>query len=103
MIPLTKLKLHHLSTAAATLTMMDPHQPEPLIKLTNSIRQNSLQCHASVLIYSAAALNFVSQDFVTRNNFLGKCTRGPKIDVRIVNEQSIFTNKIFSPTNISID
>ena len=43
----------------------------------------------------------MSQDFLTRNNLLGKCIRGPKIVVRIANEQRISTSLAFSPTNVS--
>ena len=39
---------------------------------------------------------------MTRNNILGKCIRGPKIVVRIANEQRIFTNKTFSPIHVVI-
>ena len=55
-----------------------------------------------MLIDSATSLNFVSQDFLTRNNLLGKYIRGPKIVVRIANEQRISTNKTFSPISVSI-
>jgi hypothetical protein len=90
-----------LPTTAA-LTIMDPNQPEPLMKLPISIEQESSQFHTNVLIDSAATLNFVSKEFLTRNNLLGKCIRGPKIDVRIANEQRISTNKRFSPIHVSI-
>ncbi len=92
---------HWLLTASA-LTIMDPNQPEPLTKLPVSIEQDSLQVHTSVLIDSARTLNFVSEDFLTRHNLLGKCIRGSKISVRIANEQRISTSKTFSPTNVSI-
>jgi hypothetical protein len=81
---------------------MDPNQPEPLIKLPIYIEQDSLQLHASVLIDSEATLNFVSQDFLTRNILLGIYIRGPKIVVRIANEQRISTSKTFSSTHVSI-
>jgi hypothetical protein len=55
-----------------------------------------------VLIDSTTTLNFASQDFSTRNNLFGKCIRGPKIVVRIANEQRISTNKTFSPIRVSI-
>ena len=51
---------------AAALTIMDPNQPEPLMKLTVSIEQDSLQFHTNVLVDSAATLNFASQDFDTK-------------------------------------
>ena len=51
-----------LPTAAA-LTIMDPNQPEPLMKLPISIEQESLQFHTNVLIDSTTTLNLVSQDF----------------------------------------
>jgi hypothetical protein len=82
---------------------MDPHQPEPLVKLPISIEQDSIQLHTSVLIDSATTLTFVSQDFLTRNNLLGGCVRGPKIAVRIENEQRISTTKTCSPTSVSLD
>jgi hypothetical protein len=84
------------------LTIMAPNQPEPLMKLPISIEQNSLQFYTNVLIDSAATLNYASQDFLTRNNMLGDCIRGPKIVVRIASEQRISTNKSFSPTHVSI-
>ncbi len=84
------------------LTVMDPNQPEPLMKLHISIEHDSLQFHTNVLIDSVATLNFVSHEFLTRNNLLGGCIRGPKIAVRIANEQRISTNKTFSPIHVSI-
>ncbi len=81
---------------------MDPNQPKPLMKLPISIRQDSSLYRTSVLIDSAESLNFVSQVFLTRNNILGKCTRGPKIDVRVLNEQRISTSKTYVPTNVSL-
>ena len=80
-----------LPTVAA-LTIMDPNQPEPLMKLPISIEQDSLQFQTNVLIDSTTSLNFASRDFLTRNNLLGKCIRGSKIAVRIANEQRISTN-----------
>jgi len=79
---------------------VDPNQSEPLMKLPNSIEQDSMQYHTSVLIDSTTTLNFVSQDFLTRNILLGKCIRGPEIVVRIANEQRISTSKTCSPTNV---
>ncbi len=38
---------------------------------------------------------------MTRNNLLGKWTRGPKIVVRIANKKRISTCKSVSPTNVS--
>ena len=92
----------HWLPTDGVLTIIDPNQPEPLMKLLIYIEQDSMQYHTIILIDSAATLNFLSQDFLTRNNLLGKYIRGPKIDVRIANEQRIFTAKTFSPTNISI-
>jgi len=65
----------HWLPKAAALTIMDPNQPDPFKKLPISIEQNSLKFHTSVLIYSATTLNFASEDFLTRNNLLGKCIR----------------------------
>jgi hypothetical protein len=90
-----------LPTAVA-LTIMDPNQPEPLMKLPISIEYDYLQFHTNVLIDSAATLNFVSRIFLTRNNLLGKCIRGSEIDVRIANEVRISTNKTFPPIHVSI-
>ena len=56
----------------------------------------------TVLFDSATTLNFASQDFLKRNNLLGRCIRGPKMVVRIANEQRISTTITLSPTNISI-
>jgi len=81
---------------------MDPNQPKPLMKLPISIEQDSLQFNTNVLIDSATTFNFVSKDFLTRNNLFGGCIRGPKIAVRIANEQRISTNKAFSPIRVSI-
>ena len=53
---------HWLPTSTA-LTIMDPNQPSPLMKLTISIEQDSIQFHTTVLVDSAATLNFVSPNF----------------------------------------
>ena len=92
----------HWLPKAATLTITDPNQPEPRMKLPISIEHDSMQYHTSVLIDSTSTLNFVNQNFLTRNDLLEKCTRGPKIGVRIGNEQRISTSKTFSPTNASL-
>ena len=92
---------HWLPSAVAS-TIMDPNEPEPLMKLPISIEHDSLQYDTSVLIDSAPTLNFVSQEFLIRNGLVGKCVRGPKIEVRIANEQRISTNKSFSPTGLFI-
>jgi hypothetical protein len=81
---------------------MDPNLPEPLMKLPIFIEQDSMQYNTTMLIDSAPTLKFASQDFWTRKNRFVKCIRGPKIVVRIANEQRISINKTFSPTNISI-
>ena len=86
----------------ATLTIMDPNQPEPLLKLQISIEHDSMQHHTSVLIDSTTTLNFANHDFLTRNDLLGKCTRGLKNVVRIANEQRISTNKTCFHTNVSL-
>ena len=91
---------HWLPTDVA-LTIIDPNQQEPLMKLSISIEHDSLQFNTSVLTDSATTLNFASEDFLTRNIFFGKCIRCPKIVVRIANEQRISTSKTFSPTNDS--
>ena len=55
-----------------------------------------------MLIDSTTPLNFVSQRFFIRNDLVGKCVRGPKIAIRIANEQRISTNKSFSSTCLFI-
>jgi len=90
----------HRPPTDAILTIIDPNQPKPQIKLPISIRQDSLQYHTSVLIDSPTTLNFVSKDFLTRNSLLGKCIRGPQIVVRFANEQRISTSNTFSLTHV---
>jgi hypothetical protein len=77
----------HWLPTAATLTIMDPDQSEPLMELPTSIKQDSMQYLTSVLIDLASTLNFVSQDILARKHLLGKCIRGQKNVVRIANEQ----------------
>jgi len=72
------------------------------MQLPISIGHDSLQYHTSVLIDSEATLNFASHEFSTRNDPMGKCTSGPKIVVRIANEQRISMSKICSHTKISL-
>ena len=93
---------HWLPTTATLTTIMDPNQPKPLVKLPISIEHDSMQYHTTMLINSATTLNSVSRDFLTRNNLLGKCIRGLKIDVRIANEQRISTTKKFTPSTVSL-
>jgi len=88
--------------SADVLTSMDPNEPEPFMKLPISIEYDSLRYDTSVLIDSAATLNFVSQELFIRNGLVGKCVRGPKIAVRIANERRISTNKSFPPTSLFI-
>ena len=47
---------------ATVLTIMDPNEPEPLMKLPISIEYGSIRYDTSVLIDSAASLNFVSRE-----------------------------------------
>jgi hypothetical protein len=72
------------------------------IRRKSSIEQDSLQFHTSLLIDSATTLNFVSEDFLTRNNVLGNFIRGSKNVIRIANRQRISTCKTFLPTNVSM-
>jgi len=72
------------------------------MKLPIYMEKDSLLYNISVLIDSSTTLNFVSQDFLIRNNLLEKCNRGPKIIVQIANEHRMFTRKTFSPTNVSL-
>ena len=76
----------HWLLTYATLTIMDPSQPEPLMQLPISIRHDSTQYRTNVLIDLASTLNFLSHDFLTRNDLLGKCPRGHKNANRIANE-----------------
>ena len=57
----------HILPTAATLTIIDPNQREPPIKLPICIEQDSMQCRTSVLIDSASTLNFLSRELLTRN------------------------------------
>ena len=72
------------------------------MKIPISIEQDSLQYCTSVLIDPTLILKFARQDFLIRNNLLGKYTRGSKIDVQIANEQRISTSQKNSPTNVSL-
>ena len=92
----SEIAAHWLPTTL-TLTITDHNQPKPLTKLPVCIRRYSLQYHTSVLIESASTLDFVSQNFMTRNNLMGKCTRGPNNVARIANEQRVSTSKKFHP------
>jgi len=92
----------HWLPTAASLTILDPNQPKPLMKITVSIEQDPMQYHTSVLIDSTTTLNFASRDFLTRNNPVGTCIRGPKIVVRIANEQRMSTSETFLPANVSL-
>ena len=67
-----------------TSTKIDPSQSKPLLKLPNSIEQESLRCDTSVLIDLAAYLGFESQQSLNQNSLVGKCIRGPKIVVHNV-------------------
>ncbi len=87
----------HWFPIASALTILDPNQPSPLMKLPISLMVDSNSISTTALIDSAASLNFVSIEFLTRNSLLEKCSRGPKIAVRIANEQRISTTKTFSP------
>jgi hypothetical protein len=88
---------------AIALIIVDLSEPELLMKLPIFIENDSLRYDTSVLILdSSTTLNFVSQEFLIRNGLVGKCVRGPKIEVRIANEQRISTNKSFSPTGLFI-
>jgi hypothetical protein len=81
---------------------MDPIEPESLMKLAISIEHDSSRYCTSELIYSAAILNFAGQEFKIRDGLVGNCVRGPKIEIRIANEQRISTNKYFPPTRLFI-
>ncbi len=70
------------------------------MKLPISIEYDSSRYGTNVSIDSATTLNFLSQELFIRNGLVGKCVRGPKIAVRIANEQRISTNKSFSPTSL---
>ena len=51
----------HWLRSAVVLTIMDPNEPEPLMKLPISIEYDALRYDTSVLIDSAATLNFASR------------------------------------------
>ena len=53
----------HWFISASVLTIMDPNEPEPLMKLWISIEYDSSRYDTNVLIDSAATLNCVSQGF----------------------------------------
>jgi hypothetical protein len=55
----------HWLPSADVLTIMDPNEPEPLMKLPISIEYDSVRYDTSVLIVSATTLNFASQEFFT--------------------------------------
>jgi hypothetical protein len=90
----------HWLPSAAVLTIMDPNELEPLMKLP--IEYDLLRYDTNVLIDSATTLNFMSREFLIRNGLVEKCVRGPKIAVRIANEQCISTNKSLSSTSFFI-
>jgi len=50
----------HWLPSATILTIVDPYEPEPLMKFSISIEYDSLRHDTNVLIDSAAILNFVS-------------------------------------------
>ena len=54
----------HWLPSTIALTIMDPNEPEPLMKLPISIEYDSLRYDISVLIDSATTLNFLSKDFL---------------------------------------
>jgi hypothetical protein len=64
----SEIASHWLPTTDA-LTIMDPNQPGPLMKLPISIEQDSLQFHTNVLIDSVTTLNFVRQGFFDTKHF----------------------------------
>ena len=92
----------HWLPSAAVFTIMDPNEPEPLMKFLISIEYGSLRYDTGVLIDLAATLNFASREFLTRNGLMDECVRGPKFAVRIANEKCISTNKSCSPTSLFI-
>jgi hypothetical protein len=60
-----------LPTTAA-LTIMDPNQPRPLIKLPISIEQESLQFRTNVLIDTEATLNFCEPGIFDTKQYFGE-------------------------------
>ena len=67
----SEIASHWLPTTVA-LTIMDPNQPKPLMKLPISIEQNSLQFYTNVLIDTPASLNFVRHDFFDTKQSFGE-------------------------------
>ena len=60
----------HWLPSATALTIMDPNEPEPLLKLPVSVENDSLRYSTSGLIDSEATLNFVSQQIWIRNSLV---------------------------------
>jgi hypothetical protein len=53
----------HWLPSAAALTIMDPNEPETLLKLQIFIEYGLFRYDTSVLIDTATTLNFISQEF----------------------------------------
>jgi len=69
----------HWLPPADALTIMEPNEPEPLMKLPIDIEYYSLRYDTGVLIDTSATLNFVSREFLVRNGLVGNCVRGLKV------------------------
>ena len=82
---------------AAAYVIMDPDQPEPLMRLPISFDG----CDTDALVDNAATLNFVSGDFVDRHNL--KWRTAPKVAVRVANAQRIASTRIVVPENLVIN
>ena len=74
------------------------------MRFTAVISQENVTSKAdTLLIDTAASLNFVSKKFLNTNEFYKYCKAAPKIVVRVANEQRIVTSKIFCPSVFLID
>ena len=82
---------------AAAYVIMDPDQPEPLMRLPISFDG----CDTDALVDNAATLNFVSGEFVDRHNL--KWKTAPKVAVRVANAQRIASTRIVVPENLVIN
>ena len=87
-----------LPTAAAYV-IMDPNHPEPLMRLP--IDLNGV--HVDALVDNAATLNFISKEFVEKNDMLKHCKAAPKVAVRVANSQRLSSSKILIPEILKIN
>ena len=86
----TKLEVNATIEAADTffsttdaMVIMDPCEPEALMRFATSFSLNELSTKADTLIDKASSLNFVSKEFVISNVFYKDCKTDPKPATRI--------------------